>query len=54
VVFEDAEKGMHAAIAGEIPVVVVRTPETARIDFAPASLVLDSHAELLDLARRTR
>lgn len=53
VVFEDAEKGMSAAIAAGIPVIVVRTPETMGFSFTPADLVLDSHVELLDLVRRT-
>ena len=52
VVVEDAEKGVNAAIAAHIPVVVVRTPETSAIDFSAADLVLDSHAELADFARR--
>jgi beta-phosphoglucomutase-like phosphatase (HAD superfamily) len=52
VIVEDAEKGVSAARAAHIPVVVVRTPETASIDFKDADLVLDSHAELIDFARR--
>ncbi|HKW14875.1 MAG TPA: HAD family phosphatase [Candidatus Krumholzibacteria bacterium] len=52
VVVEDAEKGVSAAIAADIPVVVVRTPETSAIDFSAANLVLDSHAELVEFARR--
>jgi len=52
VVVEDAEKGVSAAIAAHIPVVVVRTPETSAIDFSAADLVLDSHAELAAFARR--
>ena len=51
-VFEDAEKGVGSAIAAGIPVVVVRTKETRLIDFRGADLVLESHAELLELARR--
>ena len=53
VVVEDAEKGVGAAIAARIPVVVVRTPETRAIPFDGADLILDSHAELVDLARRS-
>ncbi len=53
VILEDAEKGVSAAIAARIPVVVVRTPETRTIPFEGADLVLDSHAELIDFARRT-
>jgi HAD superfamily hydrolase (TIGR01509 family) len=52
VVIEDAEKGVSAAIAAKIPVVVVRTPETRTVDFAGADLVLDSHAELLRFAQQ--
>lgn len=52
VIVEDAEKGVSAAIAAKIPVVVVRTPETIAIDFSGADLVLDSHAELVSFARR--
>ncbi len=52
-VFEDAEKGMLAAIAAQIPVVIVRTPETQGFDFTAADVVLESHVELLELARRT-
>ena len=51
VVIEDAEKGVGAAMAARIPV-VVRTPETRAIPFEGADLVLESHAELVDLARR--
>lgn len=52
VVFEDAEKGMIAAKAAGIPVIVVLTRETAAFDFGRADLVLDSHAELLRFWRR--
>lgn len=52
VVFEDAEKGMFAAIEAGIPVVVVRTRETADFDFSRADLVFDSHAEMIDTARK--
>ncbi len=52
VVVEDAEKGVDAARTANIPVVVVRTPETHAIDFSSADLVLESHAELLAFARR--
>lgn len=51
-VIEDAEKGIHAAIAARIPVVAVRTPETRAIDFSAADLVLESHAELIEMTRR--
>jgi beta-phosphoglucomutase-like phosphatase (HAD superfamily) len=53
VIVEDAEKGVGAAIAAKIPVVVVRAPETRDIPFDGADLVLESHAELIDFARRT-
>jgi HAD superfamily hydrolase (TIGR01509 family) len=52
VVLEDAEKGVGAAIAAGVPVVVVRTKETRAIDFHGADLVLESHGELVELARR--
>jgi putative hydrolase of the HAD superfamily len=52
VVVEDAEKGVSAARAAGIPVVVVRAPETRDIDFSGADLVLESHAEMLSFARR--
>ncbi len=51
-VFEDAEKGVGSAIAANIPVIVVRTRETTGIDFPGADLVVDSHWELAELARR--
>ena len=53
VIFEDAEKGMLAAIDAGIPVVIVLTRETSGFDFSRADLVLDSHTELLELARRS-
>jgi HAD superfamily hydrolase (TIGR01509 family) len=52
VIVEDAEKGVGAAVAAKIPVVVVRTPETSAIEFVGADLILESHAELIDFARR--
>jgi len=52
VVFEDAEKGVGAAIAAAMPVIVVKTPETHHIEFRGADLIVDSHAELIDLTRR--
>jgi HAD superfamily hydrolase (TIGR01509 family) len=52
VIIEDAEKGVGAAIAAKIPVIVVRTQETRAIEFEGADLVLESHSELVDLARR--
>ena len=45
-VIEDAEKGMQAAIAAEIPVIVVKTKETRSFDFSAANLVVESHEEL--------
>lgn len=51
-VFEDAEKGVGSARAAGIPVIVVRTRETARIDFSEADLVLESHTELAEFTRR--
>jgi putative hydrolase of the HAD superfamily len=51
-VFEDAEKGMYAAITAGIPVVVIRTPETRRFDFTRADLTVDSHSEMVRLLRK--
>jgi beta-phosphoglucomutase-like phosphatase (HAD superfamily) len=53
VVVEDAEKGVGSAIAAGVPVVVVRTKETRAIEFTGADLVVESHQELVELARRT-
>lgn len=50
-VIEDAEKGMQAANQAGIPVVVIRTSETRAFDFGRADLVLDSHAEFLEVVR---
>ncbi len=52
VVIEDAEKGVGSARAAGMAVVVVRTPETREIDFKDADLVLESHGELAEMARR--
>jgi HAD superfamily hydrolase (TIGR01509 family) len=54
VVFEDAEKGVQAANAAGIPVIVVLTHETRDFDFSRADLVLDSHRELVDALRTIR
>lgn len=51
VVFEDAEKGMFAAIDAGIPVVIVLSDETRDFDFSRADLVIDSHDELIQLVR---
>ena len=51
-VIEDVEKGMQAAITAGIPVIVIRTRETKTFDFSAADLVVDSHAELLELLRK--
>ena len=53
-VFEDAEKGMYAAIEAGIPVVVIRTPQTNTFDFSRADLTVDSHAEMVGLLRELR
>jgi len=53
VILEDAEKGVSAAVTAKIPVVVIRTPETGAIPFEGADLILESHEELIDFARRT-
>ena len=50
-VFEDAEKGMQAANTAGIPVVVIRTDQTRTFDFSDADLVLDSHAQFLNVVR---
>jgi HAD superfamily hydrolase (TIGR01509 family) len=50
-VIEDAEKGMQAANAAGIPVIVIRTAQTRLFDFSAADLVLDSHAQFLDVVR---
>lgn len=52
VIVEDAEKGVGAAVAANIPVVVVRTPEMHAIEFAGADLIIESHAEMIEMARR--
>jgi HAD superfamily hydrolase (TIGR01509 family) len=52
VIIEDAEKGVGAAHAAGVPVVVVRTPETKNIDFEGADLVVESHSELVNFARQ--
>ncbi len=51
VVFEDAEKGMFAAIEAKIPVIIIRTPETKGFDFSRADLCVDSHSEMVRLLR---
>ena len=50
-VIEDAEKGMQAANAAGIPVVIIRTDQTRTFDFGDADLVVDSHADFLELVR---
>jgi beta-phosphoglucomutase-like phosphatase (HAD superfamily) len=50
-VIEDAEKGMQAANAAGIPVIVIRTLETRDFDFSDADLAVYSHAEFLELVR---
>lgn len=52
VVFEDAEKGMFAAIEAGIPVVIIRNAQTQGFDFSRADLTIDSHAETVELLRR--
>jgi HAD superfamily hydrolase (TIGR01509 family) len=51
-VFEDAEKGVLAANEAEMPVVVIRTPETSNIDFNGADLTFDSHAEAVEILKQ--
>ena len=51
-VFEDAEKGMFAAVDAGIPVVIVRTPQTQGFDFGRADIAFDSHAELVRLLKK--
>jgi HAD superfamily hydrolase (TIGR01509 family) len=48
-VFEDAEKGMYAAIAAGMPVIVIKTPQTHGFDFSRADLVVESHREMAEL-----
>jgi HAD superfamily hydrolase (TIGR01509 family) len=50
-VIEDAEKGMQAANAAGIPVIVIRTNETRYFDFSDADLTLNSHTEFLEMTR---
>ena len=50
-VFEDAEKGVAAARAGEIPVAVIRTAYTQSIRFDDADWVLDDHEAFLAAVR---
>jgi HAD superfamily hydrolase (TIGR01509 family) len=50
-VFEDAEKGMFAAIEAGIPVIVIRTPPTKGFDFSRADLAVESHKEMVTLLR---
>ena len=50
-VVEDAEKGMQAANAAGIPVIVIRTKETQYFDFSEADITLNSHAEFLEMTR---
>ena len=52
VVFEDAEKGMFAAIEAGIPVIVIRNQQTKGFDFDRADLTVESHSEMVDLLRR--
>jgi HAD superfamily hydrolase (TIGR01509 family) len=51
VLIEDAEKGVFAAVAAHVPVIAVRTEQTRDIDFSLADLTLDSHREMVELAR---
>lgn len=51
-VFEDAEKGVFAANAAGIPVVVVLTEETKGFPFEGADLILDDHDDLVGALRR--
>jgi HAD superfamily hydrolase (TIGR01509 family) len=50
-VFEDAEKGMFAAIEAGIPCIVIRTPATKNIDFSRADLTVESHGQMVALLR---
>jgi len=51
-VFEDAEKGVFAANEAEMPVVVIRTPETSDIYFDGADLTFDSHGETVEILKQ--
>jgi HAD superfamily hydrolase (TIGR01509 family) len=48
-VLEDAEKGLQAAKAAGIPIIVVRSPETRAFDFPGADLVVDGLDEMMKL-----
>ena len=51
VVLEDAEKGVQAARAAGMPVIVVRSPETRPFDFPGADAVVDSLTAMRDALR---
>jgi beta-phosphoglucomutase len=51
IVLEDAEKGVAAARALGIPVIVIKSRQTGAFDFPDADLVLDSLAEMRDLLK---
>jgi HAD superfamily hydrolase (TIGR01509 family) len=53
-VFEDAEKGMFAAIDAGMPVVIIRTPQTREFDFSRADVTFEFHEELVRLLRSIR
>lgn len=51
VVLEDAEKGMIAARALGIPVIIIKSKQTKEFDFTDADLVLDSLGEMRDMLK---
>lgn len=51
IVLEDAEKGVAAARALGIPVIVIKSPQTGTFDFPDADMVVDSLAVMRDLLK---
>jgi len=51
-VLEDAEKGMFAAVAASVPVIVILTPQTQGFDFSRADLLIESHREMVELLEK--
>ena len=50
-IFEDAEKGMFAALEARVPVVIIKTPQTETFDFGRADLAVGSHSEMVGLLK---
>jgi len=51
-VLEDAEKGMFAAAAAGMPVIIILTRETKDFDFSRADMTVDSTAEFVSLLEK--